>query len=43
MTAAQVTARLGDLSDDDLRTVREHERARGNRKTVLRAIDRALR
>src|SRR3954452_562055 len=43
LTAAQVIARVADLDDDDLRTVRAYETDHGNRKTVLRAIDRALR
>ena len=43
LTAAQITQRLDGLSDADLRRVREHELAHANRKTVLRAIERARR
>jgi polyhydroxyalkanoate synthesis regulator phasin len=42
LTAAQVRARLGGLDADALRTVRDHERRHGNRKTVLQAINRTL-
>ena len=42
LTAAQVTPRLDGLSEAELHTVREHERAHRNRTTVLRAIERAL-
>ncbi len=42
LTAAEVRARLGDLSDARLRALRKHERANANRKTVLAAIDRQL-
>ncbi|HSO98405.1 MAG TPA: hypothetical protein VLP43_05595 [Solirubrobacteraceae bacterium] len=42
LTAAQVRARLGGLDADALRTVRDHERRHGNRKTVLQAITRTL-
>jgi polyhydroxyalkanoate synthesis regulator phasin len=43
MTAAQVNARLKDLSPNELRRVREYERRHANRKSVLDAIERALR
>ncbi len=43
MTASQVTKRLGDLSRPDLRTVHEYESRHANRKSVLEAIDKALR
>ncbi len=43
LTAAQVMARLGELSAGDLREVREHEKRNANRKSVLGAVDRRLR
>jgi hypothetical protein len=42
LTAAQVAARLDDMSAADLRRVREYEKANANRKTVLAAIERRL-
>jgi hypothetical protein len=42
LTAGQVVARLDGLSAAQLASVRDHERAHRNRKTVLRAIERAL-
>jgi polyhydroxyalkanoate synthesis regulator phasin len=39
LTAAQITARLGDLTPAELRRVRDYERRNANRKTVLAAID----
>jgi polyhydroxyalkanoate synthesis regulator phasin len=42
LTAAQVAERLLDLSNGELRKVRDHERRNANRKSVLTAIDRAL-
>ena len=42
LTAAQVPDRLAGLSPAELRNVREYERRRANRKSVLAAIDRAL-
>ena len=42
LTAAQVTARLGDLAPDQLRAVRDHEKRHANRKSVLQAVDRKL-
>jgi polyhydroxyalkanoate synthesis regulator phasin len=42
LTAAQVAERLTDLSAAYLRKVRDHERRNANRKSVLTAIDRAL-
>ena len=42
LTAAEVQARLDDLSPAELRKVRDHERRNANRKTVLRAIDQRL-
>jgi polyhydroxyalkanoate synthesis regulator phasin len=43
MTASQVNKRLGNLDRLDLRRVREYESRHANRKSVLEAIDRALR
>ena len=43
LTARQVTERLGDLTQADLRKVRDHERRHGNRKSVLAAVEKALR
>jgi hypothetical protein len=42
LTADQVVSRLDGLSAAQLDRVRGHERASRNRKTVLRAIERAL-
>jgi hypothetical protein len=42
LTAAQVAARLDEMSAADLRRVREYEKANANRKTVLAAIERRL-
>ena len=43
MTASQVNKRLAGLSHPELRRVREYEARHANRKSVLEAIDRALR
>jgi len=43
LTAAQVAERLTDLSAAELRQVRDYERRNANRKSVLTAVDRALR
>ena len=43
MTASQVSKRLPELSRPELRTVREYESRHANRKSVLEAIDGALR
>jgi polyhydroxyalkanoate synthesis regulator phasin len=43
LTAGQVQSRLGDLSSAELRKVRDHERRNANRKSVLAAIEKALR
>lgn len=42
LTAAQVINRLADLSPSDLRKVRDHEKANGNRKSVLAKVEKAL-
>jgi hypothetical protein len=43
MTASQVTKRLSGLGPAELRRVRDYEARHANRKSVLDAIDRALR
>lgn len=43
LTAAQIAERLTDLTPVQLRKVRDHERRHANRKSVLTALDRALR
>ena len=42
LTAAQVQARLDDLSPPELRRVRDYERRHANRKSVLAALDKQL-
>jgi polyhydroxyalkanoate synthesis regulator phasin len=42
LTAAKIRSRLGDLSPEALRQVRDYERSHANRKTVLQAIERTL-
>ena len=42
LTAAQIAARLGELSPAELRKVRDYERRHGNRKSVLEEIERKL-
>ncbi len=42
LTAPEVVERLADLGAADLRTVRDYERSHADRKTVLRAVERAL-
>jgi polyhydroxyalkanoate synthesis regulator phasin len=43
LTAGQVSARLDGLTPAELRKVREYERRHANRKSVLAAVDKALR
>jgi polyhydroxyalkanoate synthesis regulator phasin len=43
LTAAQVKARLGELSSAELLKVRDHERRNANRKSILAAIEKQLR
>ena len=43
LNVGQVAERLGDLTPAQLRKVRDHERRHAARKTVLAAIERALR
>ena len=42
LTVAQVQHRLGHLSDPQLRKVRDYERRNAKRKSLLRAIEKAL-
>jgi hypothetical protein len=42
MTAAEIVSELDGMGADDLRRVREYERANANRKTVLNAVERKL-
>jgi len=42
LIVSQVVSRLGELSQAELRTVREYERGSANRKSVLAAIDKRL-
>jgi polyhydroxyalkanoate synthesis regulator phasin len=42
LTAAQIIARLDTLTPAELRKVRDYERRRGNRKSVLEAIEARL-
>jgi polyhydroxyalkanoate synthesis regulator phasin len=43
LTSAQISARLAGLTPAELRKVRDYERRRGNRKSVLEAVEAALR
>jgi hypothetical protein len=42
LTAAQIIARLSELTKPELRKVRDYERRNANRKTVLEAIESKL-
>lgn len=42
LTVPQIERRLSHLSDPELRTVRDYERRNANRKSLLRAIEKAL-
>jgi len=42
LTVGQVSERLGGLAPSELRRVRDYERRRANRKSVLDAIEKAL-
>jgi hypothetical protein len=42
LTAAQIQSRLDTLTPAELRKVRDYERRRGNRKSVLEAIEAKL-
>jgi len=43
LTVEEVTARLGSLSSEDLREVRDYEERTKNRETVLEQLDRRIR
>ena len=43
LTVDEVSARLGGLSVDDLRVVRDHEERNKNRDTILEQLDRRIR
>jgi ATP-dependent Clp protease ATP-binding subunit ClpA len=43
LTVEEISARLGALSTDDLRVVRDHEERTKNRETVLEQLDRRIR
>jgi hypothetical protein len=43
LTVEEVTARLGALSDEDLREVRDYEERNKNRETILEQLDRRIR
>lgn len=43
LTVEEVSARLGALSTDDLREVRDHEERNKNRETILEQLDRRIR
>jgi hypothetical protein len=42
LTVAQIRSRLGNLTDPELRKVRDYERRHARRKSLLRAIEKAL-
>jgi polyhydroxyalkanoate synthesis regulator phasin len=42
LTAGQVTTRLGELKQAELRKVHDYERKHANRKSVLEAVEKAL-
>lgn len=42
LNVTQIQSRLGHLSDPELRKVRDHERRNARRKSLLRAIEKAL-
>jgi hypothetical protein len=43
LTVEEVSGRLGDLSAEELRVVRDHEERNKNRETVLEQLDRKIR
>jgi hypothetical protein len=43
LTVEEVSARLGALSTDDLREVRDYEERNKNRETILEQLDRRIR
>jgi hypothetical protein len=43
LTVEEISGRLGGLSVEDLRVVRDHEERNKNRETVLEQLDRKIR
>ena len=43
LTVEEVSGRIGELSAEDLRVVRDHEERNKNRETVLEQLDRRIR
>ena len=43
LTVEEVSARLGTLSEEDLREVRDYEERNKNRETILEQLDRRIR
>jgi hypothetical protein len=43
LTVEEVSGRLGDLSADELRLVRDYEERNKNRDTILEQLDRRIR
>jgi predicted solute-binding protein len=43
LTVEEVTSRLGSLSAEDLREVRDYEERNKNRETILEQLDRGIR
>jgi hypothetical protein len=43
LTVEEISGRLGGLSVEDLREVRDHEERNKNRETVLEQLDRKIR
>ena len=43
LTVEEISGRLGDLSAEDLRVVRDHEERNKNRDTILEQLDRRIR
>jgi hypothetical protein len=43
LTVEEISGRIGNLSIDDLRVVRDHEERNKNRETVLEQLDRRIR
>jgi hypothetical protein len=43
LTVEEISGRIGGLSADDLRVVRDHEERTKNRETVLEQLDRRIR
>ena len=43
LTVEEISGRLGDLSGEDLRVVRDYEERNKNRDTILEQLDRKIR